>query len=410
MTGYLQTYLDATTIHALGYSALGFILGALIVGLILRSKNAALKAELTAREELGAQMENQFEVTAHKAVQNAHESFLKLAEARLKEAQKDSSHDLEKRQQAINELVHPVKKHLELLSKSVEQSTGTQKAIRDDLLNLNKETAKLAGALRNPAARGNWGEGILERLLEQSGLIKGVHYSLQATLPGEENRLRPDAVVNLPDSLHIVIDSKAPINDFVRNLDADIEEGDYKTLQTGLAQAIKGHINQLGKKAYWEQLNSPDFVVLFLPSEHLFSAAVQADPTLLDLAADKKIVMASPILTMSLLRVVGMGWRQVELAKNAQTISEQGQELYKRLLKFTSHMGKVGKHLQSAMKGYDEATGSLERSVLPSARKFKDLQAAAQLEDVPEFTAIEQQPRELNITTEDQQALEKKSA
>ena len=113
---------------------------------------------------------------------------------------------------------------------------------------------------------------------------------------------------------------------------------------------------------------------------------------------------------MSLLRVVGMGWRQVELAKNAQVISDQGQELYKRLLKLTEHLGKIGKHLQSAMKGYDEATGSLERSVLPSARKFKDLQASAQLDEVPEFTAIEQQPRALNITTEDQQELEEKSA
>lgn len=407
MTGYLQTYFDATIIHALGYSALGFVLGALIVGLALRTKNAALKAELAAREELSMQMGNQFEVTAQQAVQSAHESFLKLAEARFKEAQKDGSHDLEKRQKAIEEMVKPVHENLKALSGAVDQSKGMYKALHGDLQNLNKETAKLAGALRNPAARGNWGEGILERLLEQSGLIKGVHYNLQTALPGEESRLRPDAVVNLPDSLHIVIDSKAPINDFVRNLDSDIEESDYKSLQTGLAQAVRGHINQLGKKAYWAQLNSPDFVVLFLPSEHLFSAAVQADPALLDLAAEKKIIMASPILTMSLLRVVGMGWRQVELAKNAQTISEQGQELYKRLLKFTSHVGKVGKHLQNAMKGYDEAIGSLERSVLPSARKFKDLQAATQLEDIPDFQTIETQPRMLNITSEDESELEK---
>lgn len=409
MTGYIQTLLDATTINALLFAGAGAALGALIVALIYRARVARLQANLEAQLDLRGQMENQFALTAQQAVKNAHESFLQLAESRLKEAHKDNAHDLEKRQKAIDELVKPVHQNMEALSKAMEQMKGTDQALREDLKNLHKETSKLAGALRNPAARGNWGEGILERLLQQSGLIKGVHYTLQTTLPGEDNRLRPDAVVNLPDSLHIVIDSKAPINDFIRNLDNDdASEGDQRALQTGLAQAVKGHIQQLSKKAYWEQLNSPDFVVLFLPSEHLFSAAIQADPTLLDLAADKKIVMASPILTMSLLRVVGMGWRQVELAKNAQDISDQGQELYKRLLKFTDHMGKIGKHLQNAMKGFDEATGSLERSVLPSARKFKDLQTAAQLDDVPEFTAIEQQPRALNLTSDDEQ--EKKRA
>ncbi len=409
MTGYLETYFDATTITALTYGGFGFVLGALLVGVFLRSKNAALKAQLDSHMDLQGQMENQFAVTAQQAVQNAHESFLQLAESRLKDAQKDSAFDLEKRQKAIDELVKPVHQNMETLGKAIEQMKGTDQALRDDLKNLHKETSKLAGALRNPAARGNWGEGILTRLLENSGLIKGVHYTLQSTLPGEDNRLRPDAVVNLPDSLHIVIDSKAPINDFVRDLDEDLGEAHYKTLQTGLAQAVKGHINQLSKKAYWEQLNSPDFVVLFLPSEHLFSAAVQADPTLLDLAADKKIVMASPVLMMSLLRVVGMGWRQVELAKNAQSISENGLALYSRLLTFTSHLGKIGKHLQSAMKGFDDATGSLERSVLPAARKFRDLQTANQLEDLPEFKSIEQQPRALNLTADDEQA-QKKSA
>ncbi|MCB1532099.1 MAG: DNA recombination protein RmuC [Alphaproteobacteria bacterium] len=399
--------MDATIIGALGFGALGFVLGAGLVWLISRARQAELKARLEAGEHMRTEMENQFEVTANRAVQNAHESFLKLAEARLKDAQKDGAHDLDKRHKAIDEMIKPVHENLKTLSGALEQMKGTDQALREDLKTLHKETSKLAGALKNPAARGNWGEGILTRLLENSGLIKGVHYTLQTTLPGEENRLRPDAIVNLPDSLHIVIDSKAPINDFIRNLDSDIDEADYHGLQTGLAQAVKGHINQLGKKAYWEQLNSPDFVVLFLPSEHLFSAAVQADPTLLDLAAEKKIVMASPILMMSLLRVVGMGWRQVELAKNAQVISDQGQELYKRLLKFTDHMGKIGKHLQNAMRGYDEATGSLERSVLPSARKFKDLQAGVQLEDVPDFTAIEQQPRVLNLSSEDEDALKK---
>lgn len=346
----------------------------------------------------------QFKLSAHEAVQQAHEAFLQRAEETFKKHSADGAHDLDKRHKAIEAMVKPVHEKLEGLGKAVEQSTGTQKAIREDLLNLNRETAKLAGALRNPAARGNWGEEMLERLLENSGLIKGVHYELQVNLEGT----RPDAVVKLPDSLHIVIDSKAPINDFVRNLDHDLDENAYKDLQVGLARAVKTHIQDLSKKAYWEKLNSPDFVVMFLPSEHLFSAAIQADPSLLDLAAEKKIVMASPILTMSLLRVVGMSWRQVELAKNAQEISERGLDLYKRLLTFTDHIGKVGKGLQNAMGGYDAALGSLEKSVLPAARKFKDLQGAAQLEDLPEAKPITQEPRTLSLTVEDEK--EKKRA
>jgi len=301
-------------------------------------------------------------------------------------------------------MVKPVHKQLEALSGALEQAKGTDKALREDLLNLNKETSKLAGALRNPAARGNWGEGMLERLLENSGLIKGVHYELQVNLQGA----RPDAVVNLPDNLHIVIDSKAPINDFVRNLDEDLDESSYKDLQVNLARAVKTHIQELSKKAYWEQLNSPDFVVMFLPSEHLFSAAIQADPTLLDLAADKKIVLASPILTMSLLRVVGMSWRQVDLAKNAQEISERGHDLYKRLLNFTDHIEKIGKGLQNAMKGYDSAVGSLERQVLPAARKFKDLQGQSGAAELQVLKSVEEEPRAITLTADDEK--EKKRA
>lgn len=363
---------------AIVYIGVGFVLGAFAA--------AGFLAFLSGR----------FRLTAQEAVQQAHESFLQRAEETFKKHHADGAHELDKRQRAIDELVKPVQKQLEGLNRALEQSGGLQKAIREDLQNLNKETAKLAGALRNPAARGNWGEEMLERLLENSGLIKGINYELQVALEGA----RPDAVVKLPESLHIVIDAKAPINDFVRKLDADMSDGDYAALQTDLARAVKNHINDLGKKAYWEQLDSPDFVVLFLPSEHLFSAAVQADASLLDLAAERKVVLASPVLMMSLLRVVAMSWRQVELAKNAAEISARGDDLYKRLLTFTGHIEKIGKHLQSAMGGYDAAIGSLEKSVMPAARKFRELQGGT--DDLPELRPIEQPPRLLSLSADDE--------
>jgi len=368
-------------IESIMFLGIGFVAGAALTALVMFM--------------VSKKYDGQFKVSAQEAVTRAHESFLQLAEARLKEAQKDSAHDLEKRQKTIEEMVKPVHERLAGLDKAIQQSDGMQKAIREDLGMLNKETAKLAGALRNPAARGNWGEEMLERLLEHSGLIKDVNYQLQVNMQGQ----RPDAVINLPDGLHIVIDSKAPINDFVRNLDNDIAEGEYKVLQTELARAVRLHIQELGKKAYWEKLNSPDFVVLFLPSEHLFSAAIQADPSLLDLAAERKVVLASPVLTMSLLRVVGMSWRQAGLAENAQKISDLGQDLYKRLLTFTGHIEKIGKNLQTAMRGYDDAVGSMERSVLPAARKFKELQGADK--ELPELGQIEEKPRALNLTSDD---------
>jgi DNA recombination protein RmuC len=360
-----------------------------------------LKNEKAALDRAGAQLDLRFKATAQEALNQSAEQFLRLAQEKLAAANKDSAHDLEKRQRAIDELMKPVQKNLEAMAGALEQVKGTDQALRDDVRNLHKETARLTGALRNPAYRGAWGEAMLERLLENSGLMKDVHYQMQVTLQGEDGKLRPDAIIKLPDSLHVVIDAKAPIAEFARDMNADMDEAGYKNLQNGLAAAVRGHIIELSRRAYWEQLQSPDFVVLFLPSEHLFSAAVQADPSLLDLAAKSKIVMASPILIMSLLRVVAMGWRQAELAKNVQAIEANGHELYKRLRSFAAHIEKIGKNIQQAMKGYDDAVGSLQTSVLPAARKFRDLQPGIS-EDLPEIESIERVPRLLALSAEDQ--------
>jgi DNA recombination protein RmuC len=371
------------------YAGGGFIAGAVLATILVGFRGA------------------HFKLVAQEAVKNAHEHFLLLAKENFKQTQADGAYDLDKRQKAIDDLVKPVQKQLEALSGVLEQTRGTDKALREDLKNLHQETSKLAGALRNPAIRGNWGEAMLERLLENSGLLKNVHYKLQVTLQGEDGRLRPDAVINFPDSLHIVIDSKAPINDFVRDIDADVNEDTYRALQVGLAAAVRAHISDLGKKAYWEHLNSPDFVVMFLPSEHLFSAAVQADPGLLDFAAERKVVIASPILTMSLLRVVGMSWRQVELAKNAQEISARGLDLYKRLLAFSRHVEKIGKGIQGAMKSYDDAVGSLQ-NVLPAGRKFRELQPDAG-DELPELEMTERPARPLALSSDDIEEIKKRA-
>lgn len=402
--------IETLEIHGI-YILAGLGIGALMGGgafmlrvLRLERQNAELsaqiRAEKAAHDTAMAALDQRFKITAHEALKQSSESFLQLAQSKLSESQKDSAHDLEKRQKSIETLVKPVEEHLKALREVTQQAKGTDEALRSELTRLSQETAKLVGALRDPSARGAWGEYILEGLLEKSGLMKGVHYDTQVTLDG--GRARPDAVIKMQDGFNIIIDAKAPIQDVTSRLSDDITEAEYNTLMQNLARQVREHVKTLGKKGYWEGLDSPDFTVMFLPSEHLYSMALRADPALVDLASSNNVIIASPTLLMSLLRVVAMSWRQIELAQNAQEISERGLELYNRLLTFTGHIEKVGKNLQSAMAGYDSAVGSLEKSVLPAARKFKDLQSAQGTKDLPEFEAIEKSPRALSLTSDDE--------
>tara|TARA_B100000780_G_scaffold264750_1_gene219645 strand:- start:2417 stop:3649 length:1233 start_codon:yes stop_codon:yes gene_type:complete len=362
--------------------------------------NAQVKSERANFEAINAEMGNRFRLTAQEALEKSSEAFLQLAQEKLRSAQADNAHDMDKRQKAIDVMVKPVNERLEELAKTLQAVKGTDEELRKDLRYLSNETAKLVGALRDPSAQGMWGEYILEGLLEKSGLMKGVHYETQVSMDTAAGRQRPDAIINMQDGFNIIIDAKAPINEFVQRLSDDMSESQYKDVMNGIARQVKSHVKSLGSKGYWENVESPDFTVLFLPSEHIYSTALRADPGLVDYAASQNIIIASPTLLMSLLRVVGMSWRQVELAKNAQEISELGGELYKRLLTFTDHIAKVGKNLQNAMNGYDAAVGSLEKSVLPSARKMHELQGKAAAE-LGEFDPIERAPRMLSLTEED---------
>lgn len=375
--------------------------------MVLVRDNANLSAQVTAQkdalEQTSSALDARFKATAQEALSQSQEQFLKLAQERLNGAQKDSQHDLDKRQRAIDEMVKPVKDHLEALNKSLDQVKGTDQALREDIKTLNKETARLVGALRDPAAQGKWGEFILEGLLEKSGLIKGVHYDTQVTMEHNGSKHRPDALIYMQDGFQIIVDSKAPINDLTQRLDEQLSEDDYQNVLKKIAKQVREHVKDLGKKGYWEGVDSPDFTVLFLPSEHLYSLALRADSDLVNFAAERNIIIASPTLLMSLIRVVGMSWRQVELAQNAQEISERGYELYKRLLTFTDHMQKVGKNIGTALRGYNDAIGSFERSVLPAARKFKDLQGSAQVaQDIHLPEPAAETVRALTMTAEDE--------
>lgn len=373
----------------LGFAA-GLLLGAGALTLVLGGKlsaasreNAALNARLDSER---AALGDHFKALAQAALQSNNEQFLTLAAERLKSAQKDGEHDLQKRSIAIEQMVKPVEAHLQRMNGMVEQLQATDRTIRVDLQNLHKETSKLTTALRDPAAQGRWGEFILETILEKANLIKGTHYETQSVLEGGS---RPDVIINLHDGFKIAIDSKAPINTFIDRLDSDVSDEEAKTLKAGMAATVRGHVKKLGERAYQDNIKSFDFVILFLPSEAVFSATLQADPSIVDYASEKKVVIASPTLIISLLRVVRLSWRQVEMAANVAEISALGADLHKRLSTFMDHFSKIGKGLSGAVQSYEKARGSLGRMVLPAARKFEALHAKAQTAPLPSIPSLE---------------------
>lgn len=374
----------------------GLLVGAAVCGLILGLKlaaSAARRATLetkleSEREALG----DHFRALAQAALQSNNEQFLALAGERFKAAQERGASDLDKRTLEIEKLVKPIEKELVRINTLAEQMQGTDKAIREDLLSLQRETSKLTGALRNPSAQGRWGEFVLEAILEKANLIKGVHYNTQEQIEGGR---RPDVIINLHDGFRIAIDSKAPINEYVVRMDEDLSAEDTSQVQQSMARAVRAHVKALGAKAYQENVNGSDFVILFLPSEVVFSATLRADPDIVDYAAENHVVIASPTLIISLLRVVGLSWRQVEMAKNAAEVAAIGADLHKRFSKFLDHFSKIGKNLNSALTSYNDAVGSAERSVLPAARKFTKLHAINQSAALPDLSAIENTPRQM---------------
>lgn len=384
-------------------AAIGFGVGAAVFGVfwaISAQKRAALQARLDSeRDALG----DHFHRLAQAALQSNNEHFLTLAGERLKAAQDRGASDLDKRTVEIEKLVKPIEKELVRINTIAEQMQGTDKAIREDLMSLKHETSKLTGVLRNPSAQGKWGEFVLEGILERANLIKGVHYNTQEQIEGGR---RPDVIINLHDGFRIAIDSKAPINEYVSRLDSDISEDEAQLIQSNMARAVRAHVKALGAKGYQDNIDGSDFVILFLPSEVVFSATLRADPEIVDYAAENHVVIASPTLIISLLRVVGLSWRQVEMAKNAAEISALGAQLQTRFATFLNHFSKIGKNLNSALSSYNDAVGSAERSVLPAARKFSKLHAINQKTQFPELTAIENAPRPLLAANEIEDVLE----
>lgn len=350
-----------------------------------------------------AGMKDTFSLLANDVLRSNQDQFLQVAQEKLKQAQMEGGHDLEKRQKAIADLVDPIQKTMKDMEGKIEGLgrvgaglEGQLKTFAADQRYLRDQTQNLVKVLGNPNARGQWGEMQLQRAFEVIGFQEGIHYHSQKSVRNTEGeQLKPDFVISMPNGVQIVIDVKTPLDPYWQMLDQTDAQSDEESL-VHFKQKIRGHLKALSNKTYWQQFNSPEFVVMFLPSEGLYSLAISQDQSLLEEAARANIILASPSTVMGLLRVVMYGWQQQRIAEEAKSIATLASDLYRRISIFGDHMGKVGRSLGAAVEGYNKAVGSLETMVLPSMRKFKDMQVPTGGKEIPVLPTLEQPPRSLS--------------
>jgi DNA recombination protein RmuC len=355
-------------------------------------------------------LENAFRSLSAEALRSNNQQFLDLARASLAEFQQSAKGDLEKRQQAIDALVSPVRASLDKVDEKIhalerarEQAYGEIRQqfaqMADSQQQLRTETAALVKALRQPHIRGRWGEIQLRRVVEMAGMMLHCDFVEQESADAEDGRLRPDLIVKLPGNRHIVVDSKAPITAYMEAHEATTDELRKAKIQLH-AQLVRRHLEALAKKSYWDQFQpTPEVVVMFIPGEAFYSAALEADPTLLDSGFGQNVIIASPASLMALLKAASYGWRQESIAENAREISQLGQELHARLGVMADHLTRLGKGLAAATDSYNSAIASFESRVLVSARRFKELGATSQEAEIIELRAVDAAARRLQSKT-----------
>jgi len=375
---------------------------ALVAGLAV---GAWLGYLLAKREEAKAkdQLADTFKALATDALRGNNETFIGQATQAFKTVKTEAEGDLAQRQQAIEGLIKPLNEALqryETQIASMERARQSAYGGLDQHLKtlaqaherLQQETGNLVKALRSPQVRGQWGEITLKRVAELAGMVEHCDFREQETVQGETGRLRPDMIIQLPAGRQIVVDAKTVLAAYLEAVEAQDDEVRRERLRQHATQ-VRARMDQLSAKAYWSQFaQAPEFVVLFLPGEQFLGAALEYDRTLIEEGFAKKVVIATPTTLIALLRAVAYGWRQEQLAENAQAISALGKDLFERMAVLAEYLSDVGASLNKSVTAYNKAVGSLEARVLPSARRFKDLGIGSE-KDIPKLESLEQAPR-----------------
>lgn len=369
-------------------------------------RDAELKAaaeKLALLEEARASLQDSFKALSSEALSRNNESFLNLAKATLEKYQEGAKGDLEKRQQAINKTIEPVGDALREFNKRVsqieERRTETDAGLREKLkqlaesqVQLSRTTGSLVQALRAPQVRGQWGELQLRRTVEMAGMLNYCDFEEQSSVETSDGqRQRPDMLIRLPNERRVVVDSKAPLTAYLDALESDDPDVQTQRMQAH-ARHLREHIKSLSTKSYWTQFdNTPEFVVLFIPNEAIFSAALEQDPSLIELGVSNKVILATPTTLIALLKAIAYGWQQEAIAREAKEISALGKEIYDRIGVIATHLSKLGKSLDQTVGHYNSTVISVEKRLLSTARKFQSLDSVP-AEESPEIKTIEKKP------------------
>lgn len=352
-----------------------------------------------------------FSQLANQHLSSHSETFLKLAKESLGSHHERAKGELAAREQAVEALVRPIRDALQrtesqinALEKSRQTAYGTIKAQLEAMAagqqTLSAETRNLVNALRRPEVRGQWGEITLRRLVELSGMVEHCDFVTQAHQETEQGPIRPDLIIHMPDRRQVVVDVKTPLDAYLDATQAENDEDRGKALARH-ATKVNDRIRELASKAYWAQFEeSPDFVILFIPGDQFLSAALAEKPNLLEDALRQQIILATPTSFVALLKAIAYGWQQLEVAENATEIRKLAVQLYERLTTFASHLGNVGKELGGSVQAFNKAVGSLERMVMPAARRFTELGVNPK-QPLPTMKAVEDSPREVSSETTD---------
>ncbi len=359
--------------------------------------------KIEAIEDSRQQLEQSFSVLSQQALQSNNENFLLLAKEKLSQYQIRAEANFEKKEKAIETLLEPINKALkqtesqiQAIEKERKESFGSLsqhlKLMNETQTSLRLETQNLVQALRRPEVRGQWGELTLKRIAELAGMVNHCDFYEQQQSEIGDSRMRPDMIVRMPDQRELIVDAKTPLDAYLNATQTN--DGNIRAnALIKHARNVRERMRELSSKTYWNQFkHSPDFVVLFIPGEQFLSAALEQDPQLLEDALKNKVILSTPTSIIALLRAVAFGWRQLSVVENADKIRELGEDLYNRLATFAEHLQRLGKHLDASVEQFNKSIGSLDRQVLPGARKFKDL-GIEQKKPIPDLKMVENTPK-----------------